>query len=195
MISLYVDNESKAAAGEAIGGVDVLLVYEDFSTGLRARQVFEQVARQLELEADFNVDLWKFDLLREPALLEWAANEAVKADLVFLSAHGQGELPGTVNMWLRRWLERRGGEPCALVVLIDTLAGDTGAANQMLEALRATALAAGVDVFLHAAEALPTERQPVLDEIHPYPETRTASPDELFHGVELHPNRDWGINE
>lgn len=195
MTSFDIDNEGEAAGGEARGRLDVLLVYEDFGTGLRARRAFEQVARQLELEADFNVDLWKLDLLHEPALLELVANEAAKAHIVFLSAHGQGELPGTANLWLQQWLERRGGEPCALVVLLDRPAGDTAAANQTLEALRATALAAGVEVFLPAAEALHTERQSALDENHPHPETRAGRPGEIVRRLELHPYRDWGINE
>jgi hypothetical protein len=109
MTFLDIDNEGAAAVGEAMGRLDVVLVYEDFSTGLRARQAFEQVVRQLEMEADFNVDLWEFDLLREPALRERAAKEAAKANILFLSAHGQGELPGTVNLWLKQWLEHRGG--------------------------------------------------------------------------------------
>jgi hypothetical protein len=195
MTSVEVHNEGKAAAGEAIGGVEVLLVYEDLSTGLRAREAFERVARQLELEADFEVELWKFDLLREPALLELAANDAATADIVFLSAHGQGELPGTVHLWLGHWLERRVGAPCALVILTDTLAGAPATANQRLEGFCARAMAAGVDVFLHAAEESPTERQPVPDQIHPHAETRIALTDELLHSVELHPYRHWGINE
>jgi len=181
--------------GEATGRLDVLLAYEDFSTGLRARQSFEKVARQLELNAAFKVNLWRFDLLREPGLLERATTEAANADIVFLSAHGRGELPGMAKLWLEHWFERRGAEPCALVVLLDMLAGDTAAVNQVWETLRAAAVAAGVDVFLHAAEALQTGGQPAADAIRAHPESRPAPPGEALHIVEGHSYRHWGINE
>jgi len=154
MSSLDIEYHGEAVTGEATGRLDVLLVYEDFSTGLRARQAFDKVACQLKPDTDFKVDLWKFDLLREPALLEWAATEAAKADIVFLSAHGQDQLPKAAHSWLEQWFERRGGEPCALVVLLDKAPGDAAGAGQTWEALRAAALAAGVDVFHHSAEAL-----------------------------------------
>lgn len=195
MSFLDIDKDREAAVGEARARLHVVLVYEDFSTGLRARQAFQPVARQLEVDADINVGLWNFDLLREPALLERAATEAAKADIVFLSAHGQGELPGAANLWLKQWFERRGAEPCALVVLLDTLAGDTAATNRTWAALRATALAAGLDVFLPAPEAPQTERAAALDEITRPLEIRTALPDQLLHNVELSPYWDWGINK
>jgi uncharacterized protein YozE (UPF0346 family) len=181
--------------GEVTGRLDVLLAYEDFSTGLRARQSFEKVARQLELNAAFKVNLWRFDLLREPGFLERATTEAANADIVFLSAHGRGELPGMAKLWLEHWFERRGAEPCALVVLLDMLAGDTAAVNQVWETLRAAAVAAGVDVFLHAAEAFQTGGQPAADEIRAHPESRPAPPGEALHIVERHSYRHWGINE
>jgi hypothetical protein len=195
MSPLDIDKDRETAVGEARARLHVLLAYEDFSTGLRARQAFEPVARQIEVDADFNVTLWNFDLLREPVLIERAATEAAKADIVFLSAHGQGELPGAVDSWLKQWFERRGAEPCALVVLLDTEAGDTEAPNRTWEALRATALAAGLDVFRPAPEALQTERAPAVDEITRPLETRTALPAHLLRSVELSPYWDWGINE
>jgi hypothetical protein len=82
-----------------------------------------------------------------------------------------------------------------LVVLLDTLAADTAVVSQALVWLRAMALAAGMDLFLHAAEVLQTERQSACDEIHRHPETFTAPPEEFLHRAEPHSYRDWGINE
>ena len=195
MSSRDVDSWGDAAVGEARGRLDVLLVYEDLSTGLRARYAFEQVRRQLNPEADLNLHLWRFDLLRQPPLLERAAREAAKADVVFLSAHGQGELPGIVNSWLAQWAERRHGGPCALVVLLDTRGGDASTANSALEALRTRALAAGVNVFVHAPGTRQTEWDSASDEISPLPETPAAPPVHILHGDGRHLHRDWGINE
>jgi hypothetical protein len=189
------DNDGKSARGEVGERLNVMLIYEDFTTGLRARQAFEQIGCELDLDADFSVDLWKFDLLRQPALLERAATVAAESDIVILSAHGRDELPGTADIWLEQWFDRRSGEPCALVVLLDKLAEDTLTPNQPFWALRTAALAAGVDVFFHASEALQTERPSALDEIRPQPESREGFSDEIIHRLERHPYRHWGINE
>jgi hypothetical protein len=195
MSFLEVDNDGEPAVSKARGKLEVLMVYEDLSTGLRARQAFEQLAQQLEFDTDFRLDLWKFDLLREPTLLERAASEAAKSDIVILSAHGQHELPRTTHMWLEQWLERRSGQPCALVILLDALFSGTAASNRTWEALRAAALTAGMDVFLHPAEAVPAERPSNLDQIRLEHETRAATPADFLRGAEPHPYRHWGINE
>jgi hypothetical protein len=48
--------------------LDVMVVYEDFGTGLRARRALHQTAQQLAVEADLHVNLWNFGLLGEPLL-------------------------------------------------------------------------------------------------------------------------------
>lgn len=195
MNSPGIDNEELGITAEATRSFTVLLAYEDLRAGVRARQAFEHVASKLELEVDYKVDLWKFDLLRDPALREQAVIEAARADIVFLSAHGAGELPGVVSQWLEQWLDRRGGEPAALAVLMDTPGKGTAATRQRLEMLRARALAAGVEVFLHGFEQVPLMQQSMSDGTSWLEENRTTRSDELLHGSALHPFRDWGINE
>src|SRR5215472_1516575 len=41
------------------------LLYEDTQTGLRARQICERVVDCFDLEADFHVRLFRFDLLED----------------------------------------------------------------------------------------------------------------------------------
>ncbi len=195
MRSLDTDSEDKATAGAGTGKLSVLLVYEDLSTGLRARRAFEETARRLASEADFNVDLWKFDLLREPVLLQWATKAAADADIIFLSAHGYGELPHAVDLWLKRWLESRGGGPCALVVLLDQEAGDNAAATQALQGLHARALAGGVEIFLQAGGTLRTQQPSTLVDVQRDAKATAIIPGESHREFERHSYRDWGINE
>ena len=107
--------------------LDVLMVYEDLGTGLRARQVLDGTVERLAADADVHVKLWRFDLLGEPSLCHQAVRDAAQADLVFVSAHGHSELPATVSLCLQRWLAHIDGKPCALVVSFDADAGDTPA--------------------------------------------------------------------
>ena len=49
MKSLGINNPGEAAAGEGRQWLDVLLMYEDFSTGLRARRLLDEVMNSLNL--------------------------------------------------------------------------------------------------------------------------------------------------
>ena len=173
----------------------VLLVYEDLSTGLRARHAFEGVVRQLELEADFDLKVWKFALLGEPALLEQAAKEAEEADIVFLAAHGDAELPVAIKLWLARWLAHKGREPCALAVSLDPSAGDAPAAGRMVESLRAAVQPAGVEMFLHRGEAPRVEPEITIEGVRLRAEAQTAVLEEMLRRLDLSSYREWGINE
>ena len=186
---------SEAPAPEERRWLDVLLMYQDISTGLRARRLLDHVAISLKLEVDFRVSLWKFDLLREPALLEQATEEAAKADLVFFSAHGPRDVPAAVNLWFQRWLGRKTGEPCALPVLLDLNSRDTAATNLLLETLRALAGPAGVDVFFDPADTPLAEWAAIDQDLRRRAETRTELLEKMPHRMESPSHRDWGINE
>ena len=126
--------------------MDVLLMHEDLPAGWRAKQILDQVASNLDSKADFRVNLWNFTLLRDPALQARAVLDAVHADIVLLSAHGRAELPATVLGWLKEWLERRDGSPCALVVSLDSSFRDSA---QVLDDVHRLAGQTSVEVFPH----------------------------------------------
>jgi hypothetical protein len=189
------ENRGEAPVREEKPGLDVLLMYEDLSTGLRARRLLHEVMNSLNLEVDFQANLWRFDLLGEPALLELAADEAAKADIVFVSAHGQHDLPAAIHLWFNRWLARKGSEPCALAVVLDPNTRNAPARNRMLEAMGTVGGPAGVEVFVHAAEAPESHWESAVQDIHWRAETRTAVLEEILHRSELSSYRNWGINE
>jgi hypothetical protein len=195
MNALKTGNRGGAPAREARPGLDVLLMYEDLSTGLRARRLLDEVVTSLNLEVDFQANLWRFDLLGEPALLELAADEAAKADIVFVSAHGQHDLPAAIHLWFKQWLARKGREPCALAVVLDPSTKEAPARNRILEALGAVGGPAGVEVFVHAAVAPESHWESAVQDIHWRAETQTAVLEEMLHRAELSSYREWGINE
>jgi len=55
----------------------VAVLHEDLSAGVRARQVIQEVARRINLELDFDLTLWRFDLLARPDLLPLAQTAAL----------------------------------------------------------------------------------------------------------------------
>ena len=129
--------------------MEVMLVHEDLSAGRRGKEVLDQVALNLEPKADFLVNPWNFEMLRNPALQSQAVQDAAHANIVVLSAHGRAKLPAAVRAWLEVWLDRRGDSPCALVVSLDPSDRESSLANPMIKYVNALAWQAGVEVFPH----------------------------------------------
>jgi hypothetical protein len=172
-----------------------LLVYEDLSTGLRARQTLEEVARQLGPDGQFKLTLWKFDLLAETSLLEQATREAANADIVFLSAHGHRELPTPVREWYEQWLESQCDEPKAVALSLDARSRDTDMGDRIFSRLQDSARRFGAKVFVHfgSPEPTPSPFAPRGGEISTT--TRSARLGQREDWFEDHPSRDWGLNE
>ena len=139
----------KSKAMNSGSKLDVMLVHEDLPAGRRGKEVLDLVAVNLEPDANFLVNLWNFEILRDPALQDQAVLDAARADIVLLSAHGRAKLPAAVRAWLEVWLDRKGDSPCALVVSLDTGVRESTAANSVLSYVHALAWQAGVEVFPH----------------------------------------------
>ena len=129
--------------------LEVMLLHEDLPAGRRGKEVLDQVALNLDAKADFLVNPWNFEMLRNPALQGQAVQDAAHADIVVLSAHGRAKLPAAVRAWLEVWLDRRGDSPCALVVSLDASLWESSEPNPVMKYVHALAWQAGVEVFPH----------------------------------------------
>src|SRR5437867_4433635 len=150
-------------AFEAQPQLDVLLVYEDLAAGRRAKQAIDHLLDNSELHADVRFDLCNFDLLCEDRVYQQMVSQAAEADIIVLSAGGKRELPWQVRSWLRRWLEKRGESPAALVISLDRSAKESGEA--MLRFLRELTGPAKVDLFTHFGEAPKPELEWTVERI------------------------------
>lgn len=187
--------ERESWDGRETLSLDVLVVYEDLETGLRASETLDRIARRLKATVDMHVDFWRYDLFREPVIFQQLARQ--EAGIVFFSTHGRTQLPATVNSWFRERFGCQGDGPRALAVLLDEKAKDAPGAAEMLEELSAAAQLAGVDVFPQVTEAAgaETQRQSALEDIRRRAETKARLPDEVLHEAERPFFREWGINE
>lgn len=104
--------------------INVVMVYEDYATGLRAKRLYDNLCRQLEPECEVNQSMWKFEVLAVPRLGTVAAEEAAEADMVIISLSGESELPGRVKDWLETWVGEKAGQSSALVALFDGIEED-----------------------------------------------------------------------
>jgi hypothetical protein len=127
---------------------EVLVVHEDSPTGVRAREALNNLANQLKIKICFLISLCRFGMLEDAELAESALQKAKRADIVFLSLHGNRELSTAVRNWLLRWLETRDFKPCALVVSLDSSTRDSQS-NSTWNFLRVITAPLEVDLMLH----------------------------------------------
>jgi hypothetical protein len=127
--------------------LDVLLLYEDLGTALRAKHALDSLPCQLGVEGGWGTRLWRLDLLSVPLLAEQAAIEAASADVIILSLHGRTALRAEARDWLSRWLDHKEDRPYALAALLDPEPAPRGSDNPMVADLKRIAEAARADLF------------------------------------------------
>jgi hypothetical protein len=117
------ENEGRLVARAAWG---VVVVYEDDAARERAVVFCDQLVGRFWKQFEFNMSWWSFDLLKDAASADEAAEMAVGADLIAFSAHPEGDLPHPVRHWIETWLPRRGDREGLLVGLLEPVAGVDG---------------------------------------------------------------------
>jgi hypothetical protein len=184
---------SEGGEASTPSSLDVLILYEDYGTGLRAKHSLDFLPAQLPAHAKWSTKLWRSELLSDPVLSEQAAMEAAAADVIILSVHGQSALPEEVRAWLNRWLNQKARRPYALGVLLD--AGDVsqGSENPVVAYLQQVALVAGVDLFYGFSEAPLRELDPAMAEINERAHYSSAVIEDMLKRAQ--PHQRWGINE
>ncbi len=184
---------SAIAFREKRSRLHVVLVYEDFATGTRAKSLFDQLSDQPELNAVFSLNLWRFDLLREPELNRRAVENAATADIIVFSAHGQADPPAEIQLWFYHWLQKTGDQPAALVVSLDSDNAELSSENRTLKFIRSLVEPVGVDVFPHFGEPMAEKSEWTTDWV----EQRVNARSSLLEGI-LHQRSSyehWGLNE
>jgi hypothetical protein len=95
-----------------------VVAYEDSEAGQHARNVCDYLIERLGPNCRLIGPMWGFDVLGIPECRELAAKGAASADIIILSSHGLGDLPGDVKAWIELWLRDK-GDLQTLVALFD----------------------------------------------------------------------------
>jgi hypothetical protein len=177
----------------AASRLEVLLIYEDFATGLRARQCLDHVLGDRGTVADIRLAAWRLDLFPLPEIREEAAVSARTADVVLMSLHGDSLLEPPLEQWLMHWIAQRGEVESALGVLFDADQQGTGPVNALLFRLQTDLRQSPVRLFVGFSP--PSG----IEEDFPLPQTPPGIEPLLWAGddVEIPPDvkPHWGINE
>jgi hypothetical protein len=127
--------------------IKVVAIYEDGSTGRRAKRFFDKLILELEDECDFSLQLWSFPVLAIPELRKSAIESAARADFVILSLHGKSELPVDIRDWIESWSKLIIGKHLALITLVDKSTAKDGTCASALAYLKRLAKRTKVDFF------------------------------------------------
>lgn len=122
---------------------NVVIAYEDFDTGKRAKETYDFLAHNLGRDCALNNEMWKFDVLRIPKLREIAVKDAAQADIIIVSSHGGSELPSDVKLWVESWLK----QPLKALALVALFDGQREGASASRAYLVAAAKRAGIGFF------------------------------------------------
>lgn len=139
-------NQIAKAAADELGAPEVVIVYEDFSTGLRAKQLFDQIFQRIE-SSRYHLNMWKFSVLHLNALRTQAIHDAASAAILCVAAQGNGDLPPSIYDWAHQWSHSSGPHPYALVALLERVQELDGTDNAYVRCLRQMAQKKEADFF------------------------------------------------
>ena len=187
------DLNDPAGFAESSIRLRVAIVYEDFATGARAKSALEFLLGNEQIGVDVQLEMWRFDLVCDPETSGPVRHQLALTDIVVLSTHGKGALPGGVLVWLNHWLKVRRTSPSALVVSLDEATRDDPGARQVLVSIQSEAAGAGVQAFSHLGSSKMSRTGELTGEdLNQRFELKTV-PNKTWKRIEGHSH--WGINE
>jgi len=173
--------------------IQILLVYEDRPTGLRAKCALDRALSQLEVAAEGQVNAWRLDLLNDRKCKAKANRDARGADILALSVHGHKPLDTQSRACLKQWIGLKRTQPCALMISLDANSQPVGDLGTDLMELCSVAASNHMTVLLQFGDTSYPEIKDVIANIH-------LPADSTSHVIEtqLHRpgfSRQWGVND
>ena len=98
----------------------VVVGYEDYSSGLRAMQLYNHILELWDEPSELQLNLWKFEPLGLDKLRHAAAAEAARADMILISIRGDHRLPKEGIDWIERWMGSKRRKTSALGLIVDS---------------------------------------------------------------------------
>jgi hypothetical protein len=189
-----IDAGNETDIGETLPHLEMLLVYEDLSTALRAKRAVDHVVNRPEIHAVCQTRVWKLEVLGDEACNKQAMHDGLISDIVVLSGHGNNGLISEAAARLTQWIDLKRGTPCVLVISLDSEAMFFRDENSDLTELCSTATRCGITVILHTGEPVRTGAFSVPRDIQGLAVTTAPVLDDISPAVSVMASH-WGINE
>jgi hypothetical protein len=98
--------------------VRLSLLFEDLPAGIRAKIMLDQIATSMDpADPELNILKRSFASLKDREPCEWAANEGIRADVLWLAVQGQRDLPECMSDYVAAWMQAEGKSRSRAVVL------------------------------------------------------------------------------
>jgi hypothetical protein len=133
--------------------IRLVLAYEDFEAEKRAHRACQQLGRAAGSDTSVNLDSWKFDVLKLPAMRKMATLAAGEAQLVVLASQDGETLPSGVLEWIRLTLRHDTTRPKALLLLMGPAPEDLEFLPAAKHPLRDLAARSGIPFWCLRPEA------------------------------------------
>jgi hypothetical protein len=170
-----------------------VIAYEDSVTRNRALQTCDRIMQKLWRDVEFDFSWWRFDFLRDPAIVRAAADAAARSDLILVSAHAGRELSPAVQRWIETWLVRREPGRGVLVAMIGTAEDQLKGWTPIHVYLREAAQRANMDYLPQVLHASLGRVDGSIETITNRAEKVTSLLDDILHRPSI--SSHWGINE
>lgn len=92
------------------------IIYDDFATTLKANAAFRNPTRYSDVSVQWDITLWRVDMLKYPPAAETALTEAIDTHLIVFVGRCAQSLPSWLEHWLEHWAKCRQVEDVALAV-------------------------------------------------------------------------------
>ena len=96
--------------------MNALIIYDDFAKTVKANAALQQSARYSDVRVQWNITLWRVDMLKCPSAAETALTEAIDTHLIVFVGRCAQSLPSWLGHWLEHWAKCRQIEDVALAV-------------------------------------------------------------------------------
>jgi hypothetical protein len=136
----------------SMAGSEILVVYDDLASGVRAKLLFDEVLFPLASRGQIRLNMWKFNLLGLPALRAQASRDARHAAMVCIATESADELPLDVVRWVGEWLPEKKADGGAVVLMLGATDAAEASALRSVQFLKNMAGEMHMEFFLHCAE-------------------------------------------
>lgn len=99
----------------------IVVLYDGNLTRARAMAACDYLVNQFWADIELSFHWWRTDFLRDAALAQVAADDAVKSDFLIICSESGGEFSPALESWFEIWLDRRGEREGALMDLSSSL--------------------------------------------------------------------------
>jgi hypothetical protein len=160
MQSLLLSQEMVSGDRSPSTPFNVVIMYEDFGTGKRAKKGLDYVAEELGKDLEFRHSMWRLDILQDPKLNALAAPSLAEAGLLIVSLRCERQLPERVRALIDERLAQIVNPECALVAPFE---GSAPATRSSVYACLATlARQHELDFFEQASSEAEDQAEPSL---------------------------------